>query len=157
MVVKSVWNSNPGVWQSCSVRNLDSGFDALLMPSIARGFIGVQDGCELSIKFDDTVDDIIVYDIETGNGESVKENFNGVLRNYYYVVDKELCARNDNHNIFLARCDCSTCVQLNTEAEQFGLSRGEICAGPINRTEKKPCQCYELSNLCKCFDVESLI
>lgn len=44
-------------------------------------FHGIWDGCELEVNFDDTIEDIIVYERNNKSYVSIKENFNNVLRN----------------------------------------------------------------------------
>ena len=55
-------------------------------------FHGFWDGCKLDVHFDNTIEDIIVHERNNKSYVSIKDNFNGVLRNQAYVDDKDICA-----------------------------------------------------------------
>jgi hypothetical protein len=56
-------------------------------------FHGLWDGCKIDILFDGTIQDVIIHDRSNATYISVKDTFNGVLRNEKYVINKDLCVR----------------------------------------------------------------
>ena len=75
-------------------------------------FHGVWDGCNPLIQFDDSVEDIILHDITNSTMVSLKDTFNGVLKNQKYILGKQVCAKKVQRKI---------CVELFDEQADFSF------------------------------------
>ena len=54
---------------------------------------GLWEGCELEVRFDDSIEDIILLDKHNTTFLSMKENFNNDIRNPTYILDQHICAK----------------------------------------------------------------
>ena len=62
--------------------DFDRFYESKVRPSL---FHGLWDGCQINVHFDDTIEDIVIYERNNKSHVSVKDNFNGILRNPLYV------------------------------------------------------------------------
>jgi hypothetical protein len=109
-------------------------------------FHGVWDGCNPLIQFDDSVEDIILHDITNSTMVSLKDTFNGVLKNQKYILGKQVCAKKVQGKILVGGCNCLDCVELFDEQADFSFELRKVCGSTQNQGPS-----------CKCFDVSGVI
>ena len=66
----------------------DKWYEVKMRPSL---FHPLWDGCELTIEYDFSVDDIIIHDFMNYTHTSLKGEFNGILDNVLYSHDQTVC------------------------------------------------------------------
>jgi len=69
----------------------------------------------------------MVYERNNKSFVSLKENFNGQLRNEAYILDKHICAKKDNKTVKIGQCDCKNCVDIFDHNLKYSFAKRKIC------------------------------
>lgn len=108
-------------------------------------FHGLWDGCQINVHFDNTIEDVIIYERNNKSYVSMKENFNNLLRNEIYVKDRNVCAKKNNGTVIVAQCDCENCVEIFDFQHKFAYAKRELC--PSIQNQGPSCKCFEISKV----------
>jgi len=101
------------------------------------------DGCSLTIYYDDSIDDLEIYNQQNDIKIKISTAFGSLWNPYFITNSIEICTELMPFEIKIGFCTCERCCDFFDLQPAFTLSRVEDCKSMFS----SKCPCYETSKM----------